>query len=107
MGGHGVWTLASFYPEHFSAIAPVCSDPIQKEKIDSIVSSLINVSILVYHGRRDRIVPFQEAMEIPEKIREEGGDVNIKLFDNMGHNCCIRTYTDPELYEWLISHHKR
>jgi predicted peptidase len=106
MGGHGVWTLASYYPEIFSAIAPVCSGPIQKGRIDCIVSSLINVPILVYHGRKDRIVPLQEAMEIPLRIREEGGDVNIKLFDNMGHNCCMRTYTDPELYEWFISHHK-
>ncbi|TYB92392.1 MAG: hypothetical protein FXF54_07450 [Kosmotoga sp.] len=106
MGGHGVWMLASRYPEYFSAIAPVSSGPIQKEKTESIVATLLNIPVLVYHGRKDEIVPLQEAMEIPEKIRENGGDINIKLFDKMGHSCCMRAYTDPELYEWLIAHHK-
>ncbi|MFO7882197.1 MAG: dienelactone hydrolase family protein [Kosmotogaceae bacterium] len=106
MGGHGVWMIASHYPKKFSAIAPVCSGPIEKEKTNSIVTSLLEVPVLVYHGRKDKIVPLQEAMKIPEKMREKGGDINVKLFDNIGHDCCIKAYTDPELYEWFISHHK-
>ncbi len=106
MGGHGVWMTASHFPKMFSAIAPVCSESIQKEHIDGIVSSLLNVPVLVYHGRKDQIVPPKEALEIPIKIRDKGGDINVKLFDNLGHDCSMKAYTDPELYEWFISHHK-
>lgn len=101
MGGSGTWDLANNYPEYFAAIAPVCpfftpGDP----------GRFKNLPIWCFHGEKDDVVPIDDSKRMIEWIQENGGTVRFTSYPDLAHNCWRETYSNPELYEWLLKHKK-
>lgn len=97
MGGYGSWTMACRHPDRFAAVAPVCGggDPEQAEKLKDI-------PIWVFHGDRDRAVPFERSVQMVDAIKKIGGTkVRFTTLENIGHNCWSAAYATPELYQWM------
>lgn len=45
----------------------------------------INVPMLVYHGLNDTRVPVEESIQLVQKMKEQGQDVRLTIFDDEGH----------------------
>ncbi|MBZ0295863.1 MAG: prolyl oligopeptidase family serine peptidase [Anaerolineae bacterium] len=100
MGGYGTWSWASCYPERFAAIAPICGGGNWW-----MPGQLKRIPIWVFHGDADDVVPLAESERMVTSIREAGGDIRLTVYPGVGHNSWKATYDNPELYDWLLSHH--
>jgi predicted peptidase len=101
MGGAGVWALAGQVPDLFAALVPICGggDP-------ALAPRLASIPVLAFHGAQDRIVPPSRSMEMVEAVRASGGDARLIIYPDLGHECWLRTYNDPDLYHWLLEHRR-
>jgi predicted peptidase len=101
MGGFGTWTLACRYPERFAAITPICGGGDRY-----LVSRLKNVPVWVFHGAKDPTVPLQASTDMVDALKRAGGDVQLTVYPEAGHDSWTETYNNPKLYEWFLSHHR-
>lgn len=101
MGGYGTWNLAIAEPERFAAIAPICGggDP-------DTVCAIKNVPVWAFHGAQDNVVLLRESRKMVDALRECGGSVRFTIYPNAGHDSWTKTYSNPRLYEWFLSHNK-
>lgn len=101
MGGYGTWNLASEFPEHFAAIAPLCG-----AGYDDVALQLKNVPAWVFHGAKDSVVPPKESIDMVNAMKAIGAEVRFTLYPDLGHGIWNRTYSNPELYSWFLQHRK-
>lgn len=101
MGGYGAWHLAAADPERFAAVAPICGggDP-------ATVCRLKNTPVWAFHGEKDNVVLLRESRRVVDALRECGGNVRFTIYKNAGHDVWTRTYEQPRLYDWLLSHRR-
>jgi len=99
MGGKGTWLLADLAPQRFAAIAPICPP---YTFID--FGSLSSMGIWVFHGVMDQVIPVEESARMVRMLRHFGCEVNFTTYPDADHDSWTQTYTNPELYEWLLSH---
>ncbi len=99
MGGFGTWALAIAHPERFAAIAPICGggDPAR-------VCVLKDMPVWNFHGGRDSVVPIARSNEVVNALQACGGDVRFTVYPEAGHDSWTETYSNPQLYEWFLSH---
>ena len=102
MGGFGTWAWATAYPDRFAAIAPVCGGG-EPEK----ASRLKDVPVWVFHGAKDTVVDPRRSEEMVEALRKVGANVRYTLYPEAGHDSWTKTYDNPELYDWFLSHRRR
>ena len=110
MGGYGTWDLGLAHPERFAAIAPICGGG---ELISMLLAegekarALKSLGVWAFHGGKDPVVPTQESQRMVELLKKIGvHDVKLTIYPEAGHDCWTQTYNNPELYEWLLSHHR-
>jgi predicted peptidase len=99
MGGYGSWSLAARHPDRFAAVVPICGkgDP-------NDANILKSLPIWVFHGDRDRAVPFERSVEMVEAIRKAGGTkIRFTSLEHVGHNCWSSAYAMPQLYDWMLA----
>lgn len=101
MGGFGTWALGSSCPERFAAMVPICGGGDSR-----MTRRLRDVPIWVFHGAKDNTVPLARSAEMVEAVKAAGGDIEFTVYPEAGHDSWTETYDNPELYEWLLSHHK-
>ena len=99
MGGYGTWQLAMSHPEFFSAIVPVCGGGMYWD-----AGRLINVPVWAFHGEKDGTVLTVESKKMVDAINKRGGNAKLTLYPEAGHDSWTPTYTNREVYEWLVSH---
>jgi predicted peptidase len=100
-GGFGTWATAAEYPEKFAAIAPVCGGgKVQWAK------KYGSLPIWNFHGDADNVVPVRLSRGMVEAIRKAGGKIKHTEYPGVGHDSWTKTYRDPKLYEWFLSHSK-
>jgi len=104
MGGFGTWHLAACYPERFAAIAPICGGGYWFHGFPERVADLRGVPVWAFHGAQDQTVPPQDTQELVETLRKAGGDVRLTIYPDAAHDAWTRTYDNPALYEWFLSH---
>lgn len=97
MGGSGTWMLALNYPDRFAAIAPICGrgDPRGAERI-------AHLPTWVFHGAKDEGVPLEYSTEMVEALKKAGGNPELTVYPDAGHDAWTETYENPGLYEWLL-----
>lgn len=103
MGGYGTWYTALRYPEMFAAIVPVCGGGMVWK------AGVLGMPIWAFHGKEDDVVYPIETENMINKIRSVGTnqeEVNMTLFDHVGHNAWTYAYT-PELINWMLSKKRR
>ncbi len=109
MGGYGAWALAAHYPERFAAIAPVCGGG---ERIDIILGgrkaeAMKTLGIWAFHGAKDSVVPLEESQRMVSAYEKLGNAaVKLTVYPEANHDSWTQAYNEPELYSWLLAHHR-
>jgi predicted peptidase len=99
MGGFGTWDLASNFPDRFAAIAPMCGGG-QPE----MARRLKHLPIWVFHGDADPAVPVKRSDDMVEALKKLDADVKYTRYPGIGHDCWTKSYDNPDLYAWFLSH---
>ncbi len=103
MGGLGTWLLSMIYPHRFAAIAPVSA------RANRTTACLIkDMPIWIFHGERDDVVPVSESQKMYAALQEcAAPEVKFTVYPDAGHDQWEKTYANPELYAWFLSHQRR
>jgi predicted peptidase len=101
MGGFGTWDLAMEFPHRFAAIVPISGG-------GSVPGAcgLRHLPIWAFHGALDQVVPPSHTDEFVERLRACDGHIRYTRYEDATHDAWTRTYANPELYEWLLSHRR-
>ena len=99
MGGEGTWKLIMAQPKRFAAAAPVCGRT-GSSYLDACI--LNTLPIWVFHGAMDDVVSIDESERMVKALKECGNDVKFTIYPNANHNAWTETYSNPELYVWLL-----
>ena len=94
-GGWGAWELALLHADRFTKFAPVASSP------GTNVWQAHELSIRIYHGAQDDIVPIEDAENMFYELNWDDVDVDLTVYDNLGHDIGDTVYTDPGFYTWV------
>lgn len=109
MGGYGTWSLAAAHPERFAAVVPICGggDPIRIRLVDKQNSeALRTLPVWAFHGAKDTVVRPAESERMVEALRRIGNEAKLTIYEDAEHDSWTRTYANPELYDWLLKHHR-
>ena len=94
------------HPERFAAVAPICGGGLWAYGFPERAADLRGLPVWAFHGLLDDVVPIQETAKLVAVLQEAGGDVRITVYPDKNHDSWTETYASPELYEWLLSHHR-
>lgn len=98
MGGYGTWEMGMSYPGFFSALGPVCGGGISWR-----VSVIGKTPVWAIHGDADTVVPPVNSIELCQRLKSAGGEVELTLLHGVGHNSWEFAYERTTLIDWLIS----
>jgi predicted peptidase len=104
MGGFGAWYLATLWPDRFAAVAPICGGGHRFHGFPDRVTALKDTPVWAFHGARDEVVPLAHSENLVNTLRECGGNVEFTIYPDAGHDSWTETYSNPELYQWLLGH---
>ena len=124
MGGYGVWSFISHYPDFFAAAAPICGggDPfrlpanrppiksgIENEFDPEGLKRAAGLPVWTFHGTRDGSVPIVETRMLVSILQDAGSEkVRFTSYEGAGHvGAWERAYESPETWTWLFSHQAR
>jgi predicted peptidase len=99
MGGYGSWALAAEYPQRFAAVAPICGGG---NRI--MAFRLKDVPVWAFHGAKDNVVPLKQSEEMVDAIKARGGDAELTVYPEAGHDSWTETYNNKQLYDWFLEH---
>ena len=102
MGGYGTWGWAASEPQRFAAAIPICGggDPRNAGK-------LVKLPIWAFHGGKDKVVSLSKSKAMVDAIKKaKGTKVKLTIYPEAGHNSWTKTYNNPEIYKWLLSHRR-
>jgi len=102
MGGFATWALAQYKPERYAAIAPICGGGDVR-----LAANLHDLPIWAFHGTKDEVIPASRTTEMIAAIRAAGGSPKLTLYRGVNHDSWTRTYGNPALYTWLLSHRRK
>lgn len=101
MGGYGAWQLAMSAPEYFAALVPVCGGGMYWN-----AKRLKDIPIWAFHGALDKAVLPEESLHMVSKVNGFGGNARLTLYPHNAHDAWTDTYSDPQVYAWLLQHTK-
>ena len=101
MGGYATWGLALRHPERYAAIVPICGGGDPKQ-----ASRLKDLPIWAFHGAQDKLISPHESENMINAIQAAGGLPRFTLYPDAGHDAWSMTYTNDELYAWLLAQHR-
>ena len=101
MGGYATWQLAMSMPEKFAAIVPICGGGMYWN-----ASRLKDIPVWAFHGALDGVVFPDESKKMVEKVNKRGGNARLTVYPENEHNAWSDTYSNREVFEWLLSHRK-
>ncbi len=97
MGGYGSWDLASYAPDRFAAIAPICGGGKWL-----LAKKYAHVPLWAFHGAKDGVVPVANSQKMIDALKAAGGNPQFTIYPEAGHNSWTETYNNPQLYEWFL-----
>ncbi len=105
MGGYGVWSFASKYPQKFAALVSICGgSPLSNgDRFSPIARKIGKTPAWLFHGSEDNVVQVSESRNLTAAIRENGGNVKYTEYEGIGHNIYLNTISEKELMPWLLS----
>jgi pimeloyl-ACP methyl ester carboxylesterase len=95
------YQLAMAIPEAFAAIVPVCGGGMYWA-----AKRLVDVPVWAFHGAQDKTVLPEESLHMVAKVNAFGGNAKLTLYPNNAHDAWTDTYSNPEVYAWLLEHTK-
>ena len=103
VGGEGVWEIGLRYPERFAALVPVAGYYGYPFHVPDKICNLKNVPIWAFHGDQDQVVPLEAEQSLVKALEACGGNVQLTVFPNAGHDIENEVYESPSLYTWMLS----
>jgi len=120
MGGYGIWSFISHYPNYFAAAIPICGGgnpfhlPANRPPIKSGINNEFrpeglgkakNLPLWAFHGIKDRSVPIKETEFLVRVLRNAGSTkVRFTSYPEAGHVTAWKNaYNDPTVWKWLFS----
>ena len=99
MGGFGTFDIIQRMPNKFAAAAPVCGGgDVSKGFL------LKDMSLWVFHGSQDQVVPPQYSRSMVSAIQIAGGRPGFTEYPDEGHiGAWVQAYDNPHLYKWMFS----
>lgn len=104
MGGWGTLKLAMEHPEMFAAVVSVCA-PTDRVMYANI-HQYKDLNMKMFHGGMDDIVLPENAFNFYQKLHPVNPAAELKIFPNDNHNSWDSAYSDPALFEWMLSKKK-
>lgn len=101
MGGWGTLKLAGEHPQMFAAVAAVCA-PTDRVMLANI-HQYKDLNIKLYHGGMDDVVLPENAFNFYQKLHPINPKAELIIFPNDNHNSWDSTYSDPKLWDWMLS----
>lgn len=98
MGGYGTWAVITRYPDRFAAAVPICGGG------DPSAAARIGIPVWAFHGADDKTVPVEQSRSMVNALKAAGAKPRYTEYPGVGHNSYEKTFSDPELVEWLFSH---
>jgi len=103
MGGMGVLDLVCRHPHMFAAAAPICGG-IVIERLKSVKK----MSIRIYHGAIDPVVPVEDARSVYHELIRLGSEkVEYFEFPGVGHGSWNSAFAQPDFMSWFFSKRKK
>jgi len=96
-GGSGTWIWAKDYPNDFAAIVPVSG-----ACFSDIAFDIKSIPTWIFHGMKDNTVKIHEDSVLYKNLSSLGDVVRFTVFPKGGHDIWDKTYSNPELYSWLL-----
>jgi pimeloyl-ACP methyl ester carboxylesterase len=107
LGGSGTWYLAAKYPDIFAAIAPMSGFTSHMDFIDDNLDKLTNIPVWAFHGKIDKVVPFEETERLIKRLKGKNKNLKFTIENEVGHWINWLVYPKQELYDWFLEHDKR
>lgn len=108
MGGVGTWDLGTKFPEHFAAIAPICGGGDTQLIYEADArkrQALQSLAVWAFHGAKDNVIELAESERMVQALKAVGcRDVKLTVYPEAKHDSWTATYSNPELYGWLLRH---
>lgn len=101
MGGYGTWSVVPQAPRRFAAAVPICGQGNVRD-----AAKMTGTPLWVFHGAKDPVVPVSGSKEMVRAVKRAGGNVKFTLYPEAQHNSWTQTYSNPELYTWLLQHRR-
>lgn len=97
MGGYASWQMLMSEPDIFRKAVICCGGGIYWN------AARIKTSVWAFHGTDDPIVFFEESEKMVNAVNRTGGNAKLTEYKGIGHNCWEKTYSNPEIYKWLLA----
>ncbi|MEW4489754.1 alpha/beta hydrolase-fold protein [Thalassoglobus sp. JC818] len=102
MGGYGAWSLAAASPELWQGVMALSGGEIEKGlKLESLANSKIPVWAI--HGSNDELIPSDRSAELVRKLSEAGGNAELSVVENAGHDVWRIAFANPDVLNWLTN----
>lgn len=99
MGGYATWQLAMSIPDAFAAAVPICGGGMYWN-----TARLKDLPVWAFHGALDATVLPRESEKLVESTNSKGGCAKLTVYPDCAHDAWSNTYSNPEVFEWLLSH---
>jgi predicted peptidase len=100
MGGYGTWSILAKNTGRIAAAIPICGGGNPDHG-----KNMTDVPIWAFHGDADPVVPVSRSEKMIEAIKAaEGAKAKLTLYPGVEHDSWTKTYDNPEIYKWLLSH---
>ena len=97
MGGYASWQMLMSEPDIFRKAVICCGGGMYWN------AARIKIPVWAFHGTDDRTVFFEESQKMVNAVNHSGGNAKLTEYKGIGHNCWEKTYSNPEIYKWLIA----
>jgi len=100
MGSFGTWGVVADSPDLVAAAAPLCGGyPLE------FAEKMTKTPIWAFHGTADGAVKYEYSRNLVDAARAAGNkEVKFTTYPGANHDIWTRTYANPALYDWLLSH---
>ena len=105
LGGGGVWSVATSYPEPWAAILPICSGYNVLGSASSIAAE--NLPVWAFHGDKDYTVSYSVSQKMVNAINactpKPSPLAKFTIFPGMGHVIWDKVYKETTALNWMLS----
>lgn len=102
MGGYTAYQLMMSRPQLFAAGIVCCGGGMYWNS-----ARLRDIPLIAAHGAQDTVVLPCESEHMVKYINLNGGNAELKIYDECAHNCWDNVFTDKKYFDWLLSHRRR
>jgi predicted peptidase len=100
MGGCATWDWILRSPKTFAAAAPICGwgNPVLARY------AAPETAVWAFHGDADPVIPAEGSTRMIDALKKvDRAEAKLTLYPKVGHDSWSPTYSNPELFTWLLS----